>query len=432
MAKIPGAVALRILDFDEMYEVNSTGREYRPRDAKKRIKPLTYIRRPAGMIQTEIETEILIVAGPERACRVKGLYYDLVGLAAGKKAEHRGWLLNRRLEPMGAIEIAATKGYPVKQVVEDLEILRCCHLAEWQTCPFASESGQPVSFYVSDDKTSSKKNFSEFSEFSEGLKQNQNFKQNFKTDLVKDIPGTGEGKEAADTPGRGGPVTGPLGGLPAPRPEGLGSGDLGSGGSAEVGGEEGGGSEIGSGGLGSGDLTRAGGGQGADSTNSGTPEGELKNLLSGGGAGYLPLPWREVMKMVESRGNLASEDAALMVEDLSKKNEIIRREQLINRALIWIKKLFPEQLDPGPQCPQKAQEEAKGSETTFIRRLTSLWEVGGERELIEAVRFAQLKHRESARPRSRIRDPVKVIVAEFNRRIAAGRGRKNDRGPPET
>ena len=417
-------LALRILDWEPNHEVNSSGRVFHPGE-NKRKKSLPWLRLEGmGNVQTEEELEISLVAGPERASGAFGLYVKLLKMAGGREREHRGWIVNRRLEPMGVAEIAAIFRFDPEKTAEEIEILRSAKLVEWQICPFAVDCGKPVKLSISRCQERAKEILTKFSENREPLKPDPDKHSLDNSDI------RARGREAADTPGRTGDFGGSLGGLTAPGPEYLGSGDLGSGGSTEVGGQKAGEGVIGSGDLGSGDLTRAGGGQGVKDPISRTPEDLGKKYSQGGGGEHLPLDFREVLGRLEEMGRLDVENAGIMAENLTQKNDLIRREQMINRAWHWIKRLFPEQLAPRPESPQKAHQDAAGSETTFWRRLGRLWDMGGEREVVEAVRYAQLKRREAARPRSRIREPIRVVIAEYNRRIQAGKKRAKNKSPP--
>ena len=425
-------LALKIMDWDEKYEVNAHGRIYQFGETKRK-KSLPWIRHEGvGLGRTEEHVEIMVVAGPERTCRAKGLYYDLLLMAGGKKREHRGWILNRRLEPLGVPEIAAILGYPVEHVAEDIELLRLGKFLEWHICPFAVDCGKPVRFGVSPDETRIKENLPKFAKKRDAYKPDPDKLSLDNPDIRAGArPTENGGEEAADTPASGGPVGGSLGGLPAPRPEDLESGDLESGGSSEVGEAFEGGRADGTGDLGSGNLTGAGGGQGGKAPLSETPGEALKMTFNEGGKIY-PVSWQSMLFQLDEKDRLAKEDAAILTLGLDQyDNDVYRREVAINRGWKWIKKLFPEQLDPGPQSPKKVQDEAKGSDTTFIRRLTSLWDIGGQNAIVEAVRLAQDKHREMARGRSHIRDPVAVVMGEINRRIKAGQVRKNNKSPPE-
>ena len=108
------------------------------------------------MVHDQEDIEIILAAGPGKAAMVQGIYGRLVRLAAGHKREHRGWVLNRRLEPMGIPEIAIFLQFPADQVFAAIEILRLAKLAEWQNCTFAVEGGKPVSFGVSGDEVRGK------------------------------------------------------------------------------------------------------------------------------------------------------------------------------------------------------------------------------------------------------------------------------------
>ena len=101
----PGGLAIRIVGWDEYYEVTDKGHQYwsakkRAEEAgkeapKKRPGPLPYVRfRASGLDHTEDYRKLLEAAGPKTASRCFGLWGKLLEIAASKKANQRGWILS--------------------------------------------------------------------------------------------------------------------------------------------------------------------------------------------------------------------------------------------------------------------------------------------------------------------------------------------------
>lgn len=116
-------LALRIVDWDELYEVNWKNREYQPGD-KKRSGPLHYLRwQVHGTNAGPSWRRMALAAGPEIQPIVFGTYGKLVEIAADRPAEYRGWILDSRQRPIGVAEIAGRLGWMVEHVALAVEVM---------------------------------------------------------------------------------------------------------------------------------------------------------------------------------------------------------------------------------------------------------------------------------------------------------------------
>lgn len=176
--KAKGAVALRIVGWEDYYEVTDKGnkwqaavkkaRETEKEAPKKRAGVLDYVRfRVYGLQHSEdyrrllqesaasveriygggnYTAEQLMEKGQDNACRAFGLWGKLLEIAGGKKSRHRGWILSGKAEVMGPVMLAWKLGFSERGVAEDLDVLIVVGWIEAANCPVAAAGEALIRF----------------------------------------------------------------------------------------------------------------------------------------------------------------------------------------------------------------------------------------------------------------------------------------------
>ena len=169
-------LALFILQFDKFFEVDSSGRVWKPAavvvnrragrklnesDPEKRVGPLAYLRYPlASAAQNADAGDLLCLrmqqisqhVGRANTGKVRDLFFGLAGIAANKISTKRGWVVNAAAEAGGGQEIADILYSDLEDVAWGLEVLRHYKLIEWRACPLANRLIPPVSFGVTEQQ----------------------------------------------------------------------------------------------------------------------------------------------------------------------------------------------------------------------------------------------------------------------------------------
>lgn len=137
-------LAYRITDWDDRYEVNKDGKPWRE-DQERRKTGLEYVRCPVkALTWGEGWRELLEAAGAE-ADRVFGLFIKLLEVAAIRAAGERGWILTGNGETMGPVGLAKKLGFDPQRVLFSLGILiEKVGWIELAECPFALEGNESV------------------------------------------------------------------------------------------------------------------------------------------------------------------------------------------------------------------------------------------------------------------------------------------------
>jgi hypothetical protein len=135
------AIAWRITDWDERYEVNKDGNQFAVGGGQEyRKRPLDYVRfKCSGLAQGEGYRDLAALAGPQRLCRAFGLFAKMLEVAASAAGGRRGWLLTGRDEVMDAGLLARKLCFDDGQVAEDMELLYKVGWIEQAQCEHAVE-----------------------------------------------------------------------------------------------------------------------------------------------------------------------------------------------------------------------------------------------------------------------------------------------------
>lgn len=401
-------LALRILHFEDDFEINEKSHVFEKSGRyKKKVKGLDYLRYPVeGLTRSEASLRLAALAGAERLAAVEGIYYRMASIAADRRREHRGWILDSELCPLGPGEIANFTGYPQKQIAEVIDILRRARLVEWLPCPFARKSLDTIRLAV------------EGPEFPEKLGKygnpliNQNQKQ--RTGTLNSEPEPEEDMETkveGETGGSGDRGE-DLRGLPSAGSEGLESDNLKS---EDL--DSGSNLNSESGDLSSETLPRAGGRQSVQDTRD--PDGG-RGLVREDRVrerGRTEPDYGDELSWEMRIGgmNVDVDDPGVLEEDLYRgEDDRLAREQIIERAMIWLRQMLPEYLDPPATARDDVRKEARGSETTVENILVELWEIEKQKGVVWFIRLCQRKRIEAIRSRGRMKNLMGVIVAKAN------------------
>jgi len=139
-------LAYKITDWADKFEVSCDGKVWRP-DSKagKRKTGLDYIRCPVLGLNWPQAWRIFQEAAGTEADRVFGLYIKLLEIAGSRSAEERGWVLDDFARTMGPVTIAKNLGFDPKNVLFALDIL--IYKVGWvqiEECAFAREGNESV------------------------------------------------------------------------------------------------------------------------------------------------------------------------------------------------------------------------------------------------------------------------------------------------
>lgn len=137
--------ALHIRDWDQRYEVNKDGGSFKGGRQVKKTSPLEFVKlRAFGLTHGEGWRALQRAAGPQRTCRVYGLFCKMLEVAGQKDSDYRGWVLTGNNEVMWAELLADKLGFDAGQVAEDLHSLYIVGWIEIADCPFAVEPPKTV------------------------------------------------------------------------------------------------------------------------------------------------------------------------------------------------------------------------------------------------------------------------------------------------
>ena len=137
--------ALRIVQWDERYEVSVKGRPWRPGEPK-RTGPLGFVRSKAnGSRKTQKWLLFLEVAGKTWAAPAFGVFEKLLEIAAEHPPELRGWVLSQRngaTAPASAEDIGWMTGFSTRHIAKAVEILTSPKVrwVEWAEFPGTSRN----------------------------------------------------------------------------------------------------------------------------------------------------------------------------------------------------------------------------------------------------------------------------------------------------
>ena len=129
-------IAIRIVNWQALYEVSDKGRAWHGGD-KKRQGPLQFVRcRVNGSNWSGSYRDFLKAAG-KSAAACFGVFIKALEIAADQPVEHRGWLLDRNGSPLDAEGFAKATGFAVKDVQRGLDIASDSLLGwlEWAELP---------------------------------------------------------------------------------------------------------------------------------------------------------------------------------------------------------------------------------------------------------------------------------------------------------
>lgn len=152
--------AFWICNFPELFEVTDHGGLWDEKKTKAgsakgfKNSPLSYVRFPVdvslsvkGVLSiAEKRMELKEAAGIEAMPIVEYIYWRMVGVAAFKMREYRGWVLTGRLETMDVSLIAKRLDLDLAQVVYSLPVLEKFRWIALKECEFAVKCAQPVRF----------------------------------------------------------------------------------------------------------------------------------------------------------------------------------------------------------------------------------------------------------------------------------------------
>ncbi len=409
------AHAWRMVDWALLNEVNKEGGEWKD-GQPLRISALNYARFYSSVEPERargFEIQIARTAGRGRAARVCGLYKGLLGLAKDKKElpdavlpTRRGWILDRLNQTMGPRWIAEELQFEPDQVREDLLILKKCGLIEIAECAFAVEDEYPMSMETAGAKPPSGVVGDEGGLFATNPAALYNRNQN--GNLKENLIGIGSSGAAEEAPIRAssaavpnGPAGGEPRGLPVrgpeetePRPKAEDRED-------ESRAEEEPNAEP---------MTQPNGprtesreaeepkSRAGAADRQGASARQIKETISEPyqpdpnepglkdqpdgkptsqkyGPGGSLLPWD-----IDALEVMREDPRRCLLEGLSP-NPRYAREQVIDRALGWCKKLLP-QLEPPLGASDYARQEARKDAACIENRLVEAWDREGGGELI--------------------------------------------------
>ena len=397
-------LALYILQFDEFFEVDSSGRAWKTSPAvvnrrvggklkgpepEKRAGPIPYLRYPlassaqgteAGDLLRLRMQQISQHVGRSKIGKVRDMFFGLAGIAANKICTKRGWVTNAADEALGGQEIADILDLDLDDVAWGLEIMRHFRLVEWRPCPFANQLISPVSFGITEQEKEGSLN---------------------SASPLNQIPNTNkeQAKDQGAAETRADATEGSdLGGLPPGGSESLGDLDLE-------------GLDLEDADL---DLDNLGL-ENLDLTGASRRQGGKAPFALGKKAG-----WYHSLNGLE----LAKISPQIIAEELTD-NQDFRKEVVIERALYWLKKMSPEYLDPRSTASREMINAATGCEVTITDKMEKLFEKENVRGVIWFVGIVQKKRVEVLHSRGRLRNYMALAVNRANERLGIKKKVKN-------